>query len=73
MKNYSLPVVVAAVILVVLLAALAFQQIAWNVGVVGLAAAAGGNVSEIDYGTALGGLVALTWLGSILTPRSVVN
>lgn len=44
----------------ILVKAFVFQVLAWNLGVVGLADALGGNVGDISFGTAFGA-VFLVW------------
>lgn len=50
-----------------MLAALVFQVVLWNLGVVGLAAALGASVGEISFLTALGGLLVVSTLRSIIS------
>ncbi len=57
--------VIVGSIIGVIIVGLLFQ-FAWNVGVVGLAAAAGANVAGISYWTALGGLAVLLFIRGAL-------
>lgn len=57
----------------VLVGALLFQYLVWNLGVVGMAEAAGGTVADIGLGTAIGAVVLFTWLGSLITGEPVVK
>lgn len=49
------------------------QVFAWNLGLVGLVDAAGGNVNKISYWTAFGGLFLLGTLRSLFGRSSAVS
>ena len=65
MKVAFVAAFIVGVLIAATLAGLVFQ-IAWNVGVVGLVAAAGGSVAKISLGTALGGILVLMFLQGVL-------
>jgi len=49
-----------------------FQVFAWNLGLVGLVDAAGGNVAKISYWTAFGALFLLGTVRNLFRPQSSV-
>lgn len=64
--GYTITLLILFPIFLALLALTAvIFRFAWNTGLTGLVDAAGGNLSEIDYRTAFGGVVALMFVRSI--------
>lgn len=62
---------VIAIVVILSLAALLFQLVVFNLGVVGLAAAFGATVSKISFGTALGGIFVLSALRNVFSGSPV--
>lgn len=58
--------IAGAVVGVCVLAAVVFQVILWNLGVVGLTAACGASVAKIGFWTAFGGVFLGTYLSGLL-------
>lgn len=59
--------IAVAIFVGLIVAALVFQGLVWNLGVVGLAAACGAAVSKIGFWTAFGAVFLTTTLKSIIS------